>query len=122
MKGPIPAEIGDLVSLDFLDLGGNDFDGHIPPELGNLSMLFYLALGPEISGEIPVELGNLIRLRHLVLDNTKLSGPLPLSLMNLNLRELTFWGTDVCEPPDEDFQAWLDGIADLQSSEIVCTP
>ena len=85
-------------------------------------MLFYLALGPEISGEIPAELENLRRLRYLVLDNSGLSGPLPLALMNLNLREFTFWGTDVCEPADEAFQVWLDSIDDLQSSEIVCSP
>jgi hypothetical protein len=42
--------------------------------------------------------------------------------MNLNLRELTFFGTRICEPLDEDFQAWLDGIYDLQSSDIICPP
>jgi len=120
LNGPIPPEIGNLLNLGGLDLGGNDFEGSIPSELGNLSMLEYLALGGTISGEVPAEFGNLVRLRYLVLDSTNLSGPLPLSLMNLNLRELTFFGTDVCEPPDEDFQAWLDTIDNLWSSEIVC--
>jgi DNA-binding SARP family transcriptional activator/Leucine-rich repeat (LRR) protein len=122
LSGPVPPEIGNMKNLEVLDLGGNDFEGPIPPELGKLSLLHYLALGDMISGEIPAELGNLVRLRYLVLDNTKLSGPLPLSLMNLNLRELTFWGTDVCEPPDEDFQAWLDTIDELWSSDILCPP
>jgi DNA-binding SARP family transcriptional activator len=121
LNGSIPPEIGNMVSLGALDLGGNDFDGPIPPELGNLSMLTYLALGGcLVAGEVPAELGNLLRLRNLVLDNTGLSGRLPNTLMNLNLRELTFFGTDVCEPADEAFQAWLNEINDLQSSEIVC--
>jgi DNA-binding SARP family transcriptional activator/Leucine-rich repeat (LRR) protein len=123
LSGPIPPEIGNMLSVGALDLGGNDFEGSIPPEIGNLPMLSYLAVGGSlISGEIPAELGNLVRLRHLVLDNTGLSGPLPLSLMNLRLRQLTFFGTEVCEPADEAFQAWLAGINDLQSSQIICVP
>ena len=123
LNGLIPPEIGKLVNLGSLDLGGNDFEGPIPPELGNLSMLTYLAFGDSlVSGEVPEELGDMVRLRNLVLDNTGLSGPLPLSLMNLNLRELTFWGTEICEPTDPEFQAWLEGIHDLGSSEIVCNP
>lgn len=121
LSGPIPLEIGNLVNLTFLDLGGNDIDGPIPPELGKLSRLNYFALGGSlVSGEIPDELGNLVRLRYLVLDNTKLSGSLPLTLMNLNLRELTFFGTDLCEPPDEAFQTWLKSIIELNGSGIVC--
>ena len=84
-------------------------------------MLTYLSFGGDlISGEIPAELGNLVRLRYLVLDNTGLSGSLPLTLMNLNLRQLTFWGTDICEPTHDAFQAWLGEIEDLESSEIIC--
>jgi hypothetical protein len=93
-----------MLNLEFLDLGENDFEWPISPKLGNLPMLYYLAVGVNlISGEIPAELGNLVRLRHLVMDNTDLSGPLPLTLMNLNLRELAFFGTRVCKPEDEAF-------------------
>ena len=42
--------------------------------------------------------------------------------MNLNLRELTFFGTRVCEPDEEAFQAWLEGIDDLNGTEVVCEP
>ena len=109
--------------MEFLDLGGNDFEGPIPSEIGNLTMLTYLSFGGSlVSGEIPSELGNLVRLRHLVLDNTGLSGPMPLSLMNLNLRQLTFWGTELCEPADEDFQAWLNSIKEANGTKMVCEP
>jgi len=121
LNGPIPPEMGNMTNLQVLDLGGNDFEGPIPPEIGNLSMLTYLAFGGNlVSGDIPAELGNLVRLRYLILDNTGLSGPLPRALMNLNLRELTFFGTEVCEPLDEDFQIWLKNINNLTSNEIVC--
>jgi hypothetical protein len=86
-------------------------------------MLSYLAFGGSlVSGEVPAELGNLVRLRNLVLDNTGLSGPLPLSLMNLNLRELTYFGTGICEPANEAFQAWLDDIYELHGTDVVCDP
>lgn len=34
----------------------------------------------------------------------------------------TIWfdDTDLCEPPDDDFQDWLDGIEDLTSTGVVC--
>jgi hypothetical protein len=83
-------------------------------------MLHYLALGNLISGSVPPELGNLVRLKNLVIDNTKLSGPLPLSLMNLNLRELSFFGTRICIPADPNFQAWLESIEEVQGTEISC--
>jgi hypothetical protein len=46
-----------------------------------------------------------------------LSGTLPLSLINLKRLEW-FWfnGTNLCEPIDPSFQAWLQGIADVQST------
>jgi hypothetical protein len=84
-------------------------------------MLNYFAVGGSlVSGEVPAELGNSVRLRHLVLDNTGLFGPLPLALMNLNLRELTFFSTEVCEPPDEAFQVWLASIDELDGTGVVC--
>ena len=39
LAGPLPPELGDLTSLERLDLSRNRFSGPIPPELGNLTNL-----------------------------------------------------------------------------------
>ena len=39
MTGRIPADLGDLSNLKFLDLWGNELTGPIPAELSNLSNL-----------------------------------------------------------------------------------
>ena len=36
MEGMLPAEIGNLRSLEYLDIRKNSFDGQIPTELGLL--------------------------------------------------------------------------------------
>ena len=36
MTGEIPPELGNLASLELLDLSGNQLTGEIPPELANL--------------------------------------------------------------------------------------
>ena len=61
LNGEIPRELGNLTSLEILDLGGGVFDldenrlsGEIPPELGNLSNLESLNLRHTgLSGCIP---------------------------------------------------------------------
>ena len=64
----------------------------IPPQIGNLAGLEYLALcgidsNPEqsnrLTGTIPPEIGNLTRLRHLNLGANLLSGPIPPEIGNL---------------------------------------
>ena len=57
MSGEIPAELGNLASLEALDLFGNQLSGEIPPELGNLASLTYLNLkGNKLSGCVPAGL------------------------------------------------------------------
>jgi Leucine-rich repeat (LRR) protein len=86
LSGEIPAELGNLGSLVWLDLPGNDFTGEIPSELSNLSNLERLSLASNfsMSGEIPPELGNLSNLEYLILNSMGLSGEIPAELGNLS--------------------------------------
>jgi hypothetical protein len=100
-------------------------DGPIPPELGNLTNLVYLSLVQNpFSGPVPPELGNLVNLTTLAVGEgySELEGPLPLSLMNLKKIEYFTYGTNtnLCEPPDAEFQKWLDGIPTLAGPRVVC--
>jgi len=85
LVGTIPASIGDLTGLQFLDFETNQLTGPIPPELGNLSSLVRLYLDVnQLTGPIPPELGNLSNLQELYLQsNQVLAGPIPASLGNL---------------------------------------
>ena len=91
LNGSIPAELGNLSNLAYLNLGSNQLSGSIPAELGNLSNLEYLDLdGNQLSGSIPAELGNLSNLDHLDLNDNQLSGSIPAELGNLS-NLITLW-------------------------------
>ncbi len=90
LTGNIPSELGDLVSLEFLDLDTNQLSGSIPVEMGNLTNLKYLYLnGNQLSGSVPAELGNLTKLLLLYLNDNQLDGTIPTELQQLvNLKWL----------------------------------
>lgn len=82
--GSIPPPVGNLTSLQNLDLYKNQLTGEIPVELGNLVHLQYLRLSSnQLSGNIPSTLGNLINLQNLILYENQLSGSIPLGLGSL---------------------------------------
>ena len=69
-----------------LHLENNQLSGSIPPELGNLSKLWYLFMDRnQLTGSIPPELGNLSYLTNLYLNNNQLTGSIPPELGNTNL-------------------------------------
>ncbi|MCH8838773.1 MAG: leucine-rich repeat domain-containing protein, partial [Candidatus Marinimicrobia bacterium] len=84
LTGFIPPELGSLVNLRWLALHYNQLNGSIPSELGNLGNLTQLVLGPnQLTGTIPAELGNLGNLEDLVLSRNQLTGFIPAELGNL---------------------------------------
>ena len=84
LAGPIPPELGRLSKLERLYLDYNALTGPIPSELSNLASLERLELHRnELSGPIPPELGGLPKLERLRLDHNALTGPIPPELGNL---------------------------------------
>ncbi len=90
LSGVIPAALGNLPKLTFLNLSSNNLAGAIPAALGNLSSLGILFLqGNNLTGQIPPLLQGLSQLTQLGLSSNELSGEIPSFLGNLsNLRTL----------------------------------
>jgi DNA-binding SARP family transcriptional activator/Leucine-rich repeat (LRR) protein len=125
LSGPIPPDLGNLRRLTHLDITNSLVSGPIPPELGNLTNLVHFSLAQNpLSGSIPPELGNLVNLTTLSVGEgySELEGPLPLSLMNLKKLEYFTYAenTELCAPPDAEFQEWLDGIPEFDGPRVVC--
>lgn len=115
IQGEIPGDgFVNLTRLISLDMGGNSFNGTIPPELFSLKTLQRLDLRMNtiggtlsgdikelknleelildenlVGGEIPPEIGSLVNLSALSLSRNNLSGGIPWSIQNLtNLETL----------------------------------
>ena len=78
--------------------------------------------GNGLSGQLPSDLGGLGRLTELRIGSNGLSGRLPVSLARLSLRTLHYSGTDLCAPPDPDFEDWLRSIPSHDGTGISCVP
>lgn len=124
LSGTIPVELSNLTKLTHLEISNSLVIGPIPPELGNLTNLIYLDLSHSpLSGALPAEIGNLTNLQifHVGGGRNSLYGSLPSNMMNWKkMRSLQFNGTDICEPSDPAFQAWLDSIPELYRTRILC--
>ncbi len=98
IRGPLPAEIGNLTSLRSLELGETPFfDGPIPSEIGNLINLESLSItDTSISGPIPQEIKKLVNLKEFIIGASPISGTFPLELSELeNLTTLVIGDTDI---------------------------
>lgn len=107
LRGPLPAELGNLASLESLNLAVNRLTGPIPPELGELSNLGWLHLGGnELTGAIPPELGSLASLEWLDLGGNALRGLIPRSFLQLRQLRNASFGEGVCIPGTSAFVTW----------------
>ena len=143
LTGTIPPELGELATLEGLYLYDNELTGEIPVSLGNLRQLEILRIHDNgLSGPVPDVFGNLTALRQLRVANNQLSGALPRdlgsphglirielegnrdltgllprSMLDLELlRELSYGETGLCAQIDDEFQAWLGTIPDVDGT------
>ena len=84
MTGPIPEALGNLDSLQYLDLAWNQLTGPIPETLGNLNNLQSLILAwNQLTGPIPETLGQLDNLQYLSLAGNELTECIPSALQDV---------------------------------------
>ncbi|MFV1981508.1 MAG: T9SS type A sorting domain-containing protein, partial [Rhodothermia bacterium] len=75
-----------------------------------------------LTGPLPDTLSALTKLKWLILAWNAFEGPIPLGFTAMTaMTWFTFEGTDLCEPDDPDFQAWLAGIAQVSSTGAICS-
>ena len=76
-----------------------------------------------LAGRLPESLAALAHMTEFrIAGNAELSGRLPLSLAQLDLREFHYAGTDLCVPPEASFRTWLDAISSHQGTGVECAP
>jgi hypothetical protein len=84
LTGSVPAELGQLVALQWLDLNNNRLNGSVPEALGQLAAMKWLRLnGNQLTGEVPADLGQLAALEQLRLNNNQQTGEVPAALGDL---------------------------------------
>ena len=100
LKGELPPEIGQLISLQELDLGINELT-KLPPEMGQLTHLRKLDLSGNQFSELPPEIWQLTSLQELKLNMNRLT-ELPPEIGQLtNLQELDLRDNQIMELPPE---------------------
>ncbi len=100
----MPAELGNLVNLRWLELANNCLTGEIPATLGNLSYLWYLDLSKNrLTGTLPEELSNIPKLRHFNLSHNYLKGYVPASFTKLVTLCVDGQHLDYCKKDDGSY-------------------
>jgi|GEM_PF-1846706 len=111
LTGTLPAELGDLTWLYWLDLSGNHIGGPVPDVIGSLTNLSYLFLGwNQFSGPIPGSIGNLTNLFFLNLNSNALTGDIPSSITNLSALSWADLGYNALTCSDPAVQGFLSSV------------
>ncbi|MCL7051594.1 hypothetical protein MKW94_005888, partial [Papaver nudicaule] len=97
LEGPIPPELGNLTRLKTLVLSGNNFAGTLPATFANLKdMTDFRIAGTNFSGAIPGLIGNWTKLVRLDMRGTSMEGPIPSTIFHL--KNLTTLVSDLKGP------------------------
>lgn len=100
LTGAIPAELGSVQSLKFLDVSYNTLSGSLPDEIFQVGKLQTLHFHHNsITGAIPSTVGGATRLRFLRGNNNLLTGAIPDAVGNLTmLYELSLYNNQLSGP------------------------
>ncbi|MCY3547894.1 MAG: hypothetical protein OXH49_13520 [Gemmatimonadetes bacterium] len=96
----------------------SDWHGVVTDSLGYVRELDLSRNG--LVGTLPSTLGDLSGLTALRIGENTLSGPLPLSLTQLAVRELRYANTSLCAPVDGGFPAWLNAVSSHEGTGLEC--
>ena len=122
MEGGIPASIGNLSSLEVLNLSGSRLEGVIPSEIGNLQKLTELYLsGNSLSGSIPASICTLANLTTLKLNINQLEGAIPLEIGNLSALKVLYLNGNKLEGVIPSQIGNLSKLTDLVLSNNILT-
>uniref|UniRef100_A0A7N0REY2 non-specific serine/threonine protein kinase n=1 Tax=Kalanchoe fedtschenkoi TaxID=63787 RepID=A0A7N0REY2_KALFE len=119
LSGEIPAELGNITTLTYLDLEANQLSGAIPRALGKLINLETLMLSSNhLTGTLPIELGALQNLRNVRINDNMFSGQIPDYIQNWkNLTRLEMIASGLRGPIPTSISA-LERLTDLRISDI----
>ncbi|CAI5487468.1 unnamed protein product [Closterium sp. Naga37s-1] len=114
LQGSLPASIGNLVSLTYLDFYGARLNGTIPDTIGQLTALTHLLLWfNDLSGTIPYTVSALTNLKQLWLGMNKLSGSIPDELSALSALTWLDVGNNRLSGPVPDSLGLLSNLLQL---------
>ncbi|KAI4324531.1 hypothetical protein MLD38_030014 [Melastoma candidum] len=83
--GKMPADIGDILGLEYLNMSWNLFSGSVPTSIGNLSTIKRIDISNNhLEGSIPHEIGRCSNLQILILSHNNLNGTVPPAIGNLS--------------------------------------
>ncbi|XP_019182719.1 PREDICTED: probably inactive leucine-rich repeat receptor-like protein kinase At2g25790 [Ipomoea nil] len=120
LTGEIP-DLGELNSLNFIDVSNNQFSGEIPVRLPP-SLIQLTARNNSIKGNIPASISGLFYLQVLDLSHNNLTGAVPAPLFaHPALQQLTLsynHYTSVEEPDPNSFQSSQLIAADLTNNDL----
>lgn len=125
INGTIPKNIGDLLSLKVLSLGGNAIKGPIPASLAKLQNLEILDLeDAQLNEELDANVfQNMANLKSLNMSNTNISGTLTGNISNFlpNIEELLLLGNNLygCLPQNLSSMRRL-RILNLAYNKLTC--